>query len=167
MYLEEYARAGAPYVGVNFVGLMHAGPTLIAEGTDEQRALPPAAHPRAARASGARASPSPRPGSDLASLRTRAERRGDEYVVTGQKIWSTRAHVADYCELLVRTDPDAPKHRGITWLILDMHQPGVEVRPDAHDRRREPLLRGVPRRARASRSRTASAPRTTAGASPT
>jgi alkylation response protein AidB-like acyl-CoA dehydrogenase len=62
-------------------------------------------------------------------MKTRAVREGDDYIVNGQKIWSTRAHVADFCELLVRTDPEAPKHKGITWLILDMHQPGVEVRP--------------------------------------
>ncbi|CAO5177388.1 putative acyl-CoA dehydrogenase FadE17 [Frankia sp. AiPs1] len=128
VYLEEYARAGAPYIGINFVGNMHAGPTLIAEGTDEQRAF----HlPRILRGETVwcQGFSEPRAGSDLASLGTRAVRQGDEYIVNGQKIWSTRAHVADYGELLVRTDPDARKHRGITWLILDMHQPGVEVRP--------------------------------------
>jgi alkylation response protein AidB-like acyl-CoA dehydrogenase len=126
VYLEEYARSGAPYIGVNFVGLMHAGPTLIAEGSDAQRSchLPRILKGESVWCQGFS---EPQAGSDLASLRTRAARRGDEYVVSGQKIWSTRAHVADYCELLVRTD--APKHAGITWLILDMHQPGVTVRP--------------------------------------
>lgn len=128
VYLEEYARAGAPYVGVNFVGLMHAGPTLIAEGSDAQRAfhLPRILSGESVWCQGFS---EPHAGSDLASLRTRAGRRGDHYVVSGQKIWSTRAHVADYCELLVRTDPDAPKHAGISWLILDMRSPGVTVRP--------------------------------------
>jgi alkylation response protein AidB-like acyl-CoA dehydrogenase len=128
VYYEETARAGAPPPGVNFVGLMHAGPTLIAEGTDAQRSyhLPRILSGEHVWCQGFS---EPGAGSDLASLRTRAVRHGDEYVVSGQKIWSTRAHVADYAEMLVRTDTDAPKHQGITWLILDMHQPGVDVRP--------------------------------------
>jgi hypothetical protein len=128
VFHEETTRAKAPYVGVNFVGTLHAGPTLVAEGSEAQKS----AHlPKILRGDEVwcQCFSEPDAGSDLAGLTTRAVRDGDDYVVTGRKTWCSFGHVGEFGELLVRTDPDAPKHRGITWLILPMGLPGIEVRP--------------------------------------
>src|ERR1700757_1539001 len=126
IFYEETTRARAPYVGVNFVGTLHAGPTLIEEGSDAQKAehLPKILRGEEVWCQGFS---EPDAGSDLASLRTRAVRDGEDYVVTGSKIWTSHAEVADYCELLVRTGEAG--NRGISWLIMPMDSPGIEIRP--------------------------------------
>ena len=128
VYYEEIARSGAPDVGIGFVGQLHAGPTIMMMGSEAQRQ----AHlPRILDGTEVwcQGFSEPGAGSDLAALQCKAVRDGDEYVITGQKIWTSFAQVADYCEMLVRTDPEAPKHKGITWLIVPMDLPGIDVRP--------------------------------------
>jgi alkylation response protein AidB-like acyl-CoA dehydrogenase len=125
--LEESARAETPeHIGV--IGLGMAGPTIIAHGTEAQKSkyLAPILSGEEVWCQGFS---EPGSGSDLASLKTRAEDAGDHYVVNGQKVWSSFAHIADHCILVVRTDPTAAKHKGITYLLVDMHSEGVEVRP--------------------------------------
>jgi alkylation response protein AidB-like acyl-CoA dehydrogenase len=127
VWAEEMDRAQAP-PHLNALGVSNIAPAILAFGTDEQKTT---LLPRMLRGLDVwcQGFSEPGAGSDLASLSTRAVREGDDYVVTGQKVWTTLGHVATHCELLVRTDPDAPKHRGISCLLVDMTLPGITVRP--------------------------------------
>jgi alkylation response protein AidB-like acyl-CoA dehydrogenase len=127
LFQQELARAGSPQL-VNLLALSMVGPLIIDEGTEaqKQRYLKNILDASEIWCQGYS---EPGAGSDLAAVATRAVRDGDEYVVNGQKVWTSYAQYADFCILLTRTSSDGPKHKGLTLMILDMKSPGIEVRP--------------------------------------
>lgn len=127
IFQEEFALSGAPQL-INTLGLAIIGPTIITAGTDAQKERF-VEKILSAEEIWCQGFSEPNSGSDVASLGTKAVRDGDDFVLNGQKIWTTLAHVAEWCLLLVRTDPDVPKHKGITALLVDMKTPGITVRP--------------------------------------
>jgi alkylation response protein AidB-like acyl-CoA dehydrogenase len=127
IFQQELGRLGLP-MGINVLGIIMTGPALMQWGTDEQkqRYLKPIIMADEIWCEGMS---EPGAGSDLASIQTRAELHGDEFIVNGQKVWTTHAQRSDFCQLFVRTDPDVPKHKGMSALLVDMRSPGVVVKP--------------------------------------
>jgi len=126
MFIEEMMYHGG--LGFDLQGVGLVAPLLLHFGTEQQkrRHLPPIAR---GEVNWSQCFSEPDAGSDLASLKTRAVADGSDFIINGQKVWSSRAHLADWCHLLVRTDSEAPKHRGISYFLVDMHSPGITVNP--------------------------------------
>ena len=131
VFNEEFGYVGPPDTGTRVLGVGLLGPTLIAHGTEEQK-REHLSGITSAEVIWCQGFSEPGAGSDLASLQTRAVRDGDDYLISGQKSWTSEAHHADWMFLLARTDPDVPKHKGISFFLLDMKTPGITVQPMIH-----------------------------------